>query len=74
MNNFLYLQIAIKHSKANKEVLHPRVLGQHPLRLPPTYLPYESYSEIFEAISSLERQIHLELKVSNIILQFCIKL
>ena len=55
--------MAIKHSKANKEVLHPRVLGQHPLRLPPTYLPDESYKEIFSAISNLEKQIRDELKV-----------
>ena len=44
--------------------MHPRVLGQHPLRLPPTYLPVESYSEIFQAISNLEKQIRVELKVS----------
>ena len=53
----------MKHDKSNSEILHPRVLGQHPLRLPPAYLPEESYREIFEAISVLESQIYSEMQL-----------
>ena len=55
----------LKHEKGNKEVLHPRVLGQHPMRLPPPYLPQESYKDIFEAITKLEEGIQKEIKVKS---------
>jgi len=54
----------VKDEKSNKEILHPRVLGQHPLRLPPDYLPERSYNEIFNAIEKLEGQIWHEMEVS----------
>ena len=54
----------VKDEKSNKEILHPRVLGQHPLRLPPDYLPERSYNEIFNAIEKLEGQIWQEMEVS----------
>ena len=54
----------VKDEKSNKEILHPRVLGQHPLRLPPDYLPERSYNEIFNAIEKLEGQIWKEMEVS----------
>lgn len=56
------LKFVIKDEKSNKEILHPRVLGQHPLRLPPDYLPERSYNDIFNAIEKLEAQIWQEME------------
>ena len=53
----------MKHSKASKELLHPREFGKHPLRLPPPYLWPESYAEIFNMIEFLEIEILTEMKV-----------
>ena len=62
--SFKKIQFVVKDEKSNKEILHPRVLGQHPLRLPPDYLPERSYNEIFNAIEKLEGQIWEEMEVS----------
>lgn len=60
----------MKHSKASKELLHPREFGKHPLRLPPPYLWPESYAEIFNMIEFLEIEILTEMKVCLKILSF----
>ena len=63
--NWSFLKFVFKSQNSNAEILHPRVLGQHPLRLPPDYMPVSSYKEIFEHTSKLERQVLKEMQVRN---------
>ena len=58
-------KFVFKSQNSNAEILHPRVLGQHPLRLPPDYMPASSYKEIFEHTSKLERQVLKEMQVGS---------
>ena len=51
----LWLRKSTK-SSAHKEVNHPRVLGQHSLRLPPLYMDdnQDLYKKIFQALAVIE--------------------